>query len=154
MNRFREIVTALNRQYRIVPVLYGSLGLSRLMPGEITVNDIDILVPDEYLENRWDELRDTVKALGYTLMSVTDRQFERTGQQVQFAPISDLDDIDLELKDLVITEEKHACYYELDLEQYRAVYEFCLADDERTDKEKDTAMLHMIDRHRETDSDL
>jgi len=144
---FREIAEVLNKKLGVVPVLYGSLGLSRLIKENITINDIDILVPDEFVGEKWGELKKIVEKLGFELSDVSEHEFIRNGQKIAFAEYNNLADVDLTIGDLKQSEENGISFYELNLEQYLAVYRYCLHDGYRQTKHSDKEKIALIERY-------
>jgi len=53
---FIKVTKILNKK-GIVPVLYGSLGLYQIIGERGSVNDIDFLIPEVWLEEKWHEFR-------------------------------------------------------------------------------------------------
>ncbi|MBI2098497.1 MAG: hypothetical protein HYT49_02435 [Candidatus Wildermuthbacteria bacterium] len=144
---FREVAEVLNKKLGVVPVLYGSLGLSRLVKETITVNDIDILVPDEFVGEKWGELKNVIEELDFELSDVSEHEFIRNGQKVAFAEYNNLADVNLTIGDLKQSEENGISFYELNLEQYLAVYCYCLHDGYRQTKHADKEKIALIERY-------
>lgn len=65
----------LNQQLDIVPVLYGSLGLGKVTNIDFSPQDIDILVPLTYLEEKWEFLQHTMEQLGYRMVNLQEHEF-------------------------------------------------------------------------------
>lgn len=61
MNKFElflENAKLLNNKFNIIPLLYCSLGLEVLTGEDLNSDDIDVLIPEEYLySNKWDEFK-------------------------------------------------------------------------------------------------
>lgn len=74
---FLEITKALNEFFSIVPILYGSLGLYRVIGESGKVNDIDILVPDKFTHERWKDLINLMKNLNFKLNNESEHEFIR-----------------------------------------------------------------------------
>ena len=54
--KFLENAKLLNENLNIIPLLYGSLGLEEVAEYHLNANDIDILIPEEYvLGDKWPE---------------------------------------------------------------------------------------------------
>lgn len=143
---FAEVTKVLNKRFSVVPVLYGSLGLSRLLEETITINDIDILVPDEFISDKWQELQKAVEKLGFEFVDAKEHEFIRNGQKIAFAEQSDLGDVNLTVADLNKTKENGIVFYELNLEQYLAVYRYCLHDGYRQTKHSDKEKIVLIEQ--------
>jgi hypothetical protein len=67
---FLELAKHLNNELGIIPVLYGSLGLQMISGLDFSPRDIDVLVPWEFIDAKWDDLRKTVEKLGYELVDL------------------------------------------------------------------------------------
>ena len=147
---FLEVGKKLNQQFDTQPILYGSLGLSLLITEDIQVNDIDVLLPDNLVTNRWLELKKVVENLGFVLFDEKEHAFQRDGIEIAFAKDSDLsnkagvDACELELKN------KQNCQYKvLNLKQYLQVYQKMLRDDYRQEKlgKNDKAKIELIKKY-------
>ncbi len=53
---FLEVAREINKSFNIILVLYGSLGLSRVIGEFGKANDIDVLVPKRFLKEKWNKL--------------------------------------------------------------------------------------------------
>lgn len=82
---FLTVAAQLNRQLGIVPVLYGSLGLSRVINAAQPAGDIDILIPAVFLDDRWQELTTVMESLKFVLVDVREHEWTRNGASVAFA---------------------------------------------------------------------
>lgn len=61
---FLEITKSFNN-HGVVPIPYGSLGLYRLIGQLDEIDDIDIIIPDVYLKEKFIELLKIMKEAGY-----------------------------------------------------------------------------------------
>ena len=147
---FIEVAGVLNRRLNIVPVLYGSLGLTRLVEETIDVNDVDILIPDEFIDEKWEDLKMVIEKLGFELVNIPEHEFVRDDQRIAFAEYSNLDDVDLTIKNLRESRVEDVSFYELNLEQYLVVYRYCLSDGYRETKHTDKEKIALIERSLET----
>ncbi|MGC9059578.1 MAG: hypothetical protein ACP5H3_04210 [Candidatus Aenigmatarchaeota archaeon] len=87
---FYEVARALNKT-NIIPILFGSLGLYKAINKlEMKVNDIDILVQDEFTEKKWSKLCEIMKQLSFILKDEHEHEFERNGELVAFGKANDL----------------------------------------------------------------
>ena len=140
MNNFQlflEIARHLNK-INITPILYGSLGLSIAIRTPLTVNDVDILVPDEFVKEKWLDLTKEITSLGFTLKDEKEHEFTRGAETIALASYKTLEDINLTTNDLQKTEEEKTSFYTLSPEQYLTVYKYCLEDSYRQDIKKKT----------------
>ncbi len=56
-NEFINIAKTLNKELDITPLLYGSLGLEKVTGLNFSPEDIDILIPLIFLEEKWKNLK-------------------------------------------------------------------------------------------------
>ena len=54
---FLENARELNDSFHLIPLLYGSLGLGVVLEQDLHPDDIDILIPEYYLEGRWEDFQ-------------------------------------------------------------------------------------------------
>lgn len=87
---FLEVAKALNKSFGIIPILYGSLGLNRVIGEFGKANDIDILVPDEFVNKRWTKLVNFMQGLNFGLKDEHEHEFIRKGKIIAFATEDDL----------------------------------------------------------------
>ncbi len=129
---FLEVANVLNTKLKCVPVLYGSLGLWRVANHKFYIDDVDILVPDEFLLDKWHNLKLTIERLGFNLIDLHEREFERNGQKVAFGKISILArDLGITKQDLKLAEIHSVNFLELNLKQYLFAYKYVLLDSYR-----------------------
>ena len=67
IHEFERVTKELNK-IGIIPILYGSLGLSQSISRDIETNDIDILVEDQKFKSEFDEIH---KVFNSTLTLLT-----------------------------------------------------------------------------------
>lgn len=82
---FLTVAAQLNRELAVTPVLYGSLGLSRIINAPQLVGDIDILVPAVFIGDRWAELIAVMSHLRFVLADANEHAFTRGEDDVAFA---------------------------------------------------------------------
>ncbi len=132
---FLEVVRVFNRN-KIIPVLYGSLGLYRAIDElERKVNDIDILLPDEFLTEKWNQLLNIMNDLNFVLKDKYEHEFIRDREIVAFGKVRDLVKLGkIDFEELKISEKDNAKFRELSPEQYLNCYKFMLRDTYRQEK--------------------
>ena len=132
---FLEVTKALNESFNIIPILYGSLGLYRVIGEYGESHDIDILVPDEFVNKKWDELIDLMKKREFKLKDKHEHEFIRDSEIVAFAREEDLNErIGLNPNSLKVSSSDNIRFKELSAENYLSVYRFMLRDDYRQEK--------------------
>jgi len=131
---FLEVTKELNAE-NIVPILYGSLGLYRIIGEFSKANDVDFLIPDDFLKNNWQKLIEIMKEMDFVLKDEHEHEFERDKELVAFANESDLSDIpQINPSDLKISEVRGAKFRELTAQQYLLCYQEMLRDNYRQEK--------------------
>jgi len=118
---FLEIVKALN-QKNIVPILYGSLGLYRIIGQLDKISDIDIIIPNENLTKQFDELMKIMAKIGYKQDPHCLPEFTKGKERIDFEPESDLEELGINPKKLKITEIGDSRFKELSQEDYLLAY--------------------------------
>jgi hypothetical protein len=81
LSRILEILSELN----IKPVVYGSFGVSLYLGDFKKFEDIDILIEDEFVNNKWVEFRKLFESKGFDLVNEKEHEFELDGKKVGFA---------------------------------------------------------------------
>ncbi|MDO8507366.1 MAG: hypothetical protein Q7S53_02255 [bacterium] len=117
---FLKIAKAFN-SHQIVPTLYGSLGLYRVLDQTGEVNDIDIIIPAIYLSDKWDELIEIMAEAGYKQDSTFPHEFVNGGTRVGFESDADLY-ADINPENFNITQVDNVEFKELKAEEYLASY--------------------------------
>ena len=147
MKIFLEIAGKLSKNFDIIPVLYGSLGLSLALQEDLPINDIDILVPDEYLEERWADLSQAISNLGFELVDLREHEFIRAGEKIAFAKYQTLRDIGLTAADLPETEINGIKFKLPASGQFLEIYKYSQADGYRRDKRNDAEKIRLLEKH-------
>lgn len=135
--KFQEIAILLNEYLEVIPLLYGSLGLEVLTGECFNSDDVDILVPREYIFAKWCALVNLLESNGYEMVDLHEHTFVKDGYSYSFSYIDNIEEyaqIHVEEINTVTTNE---CRYKLlTLKQYLAVYERSVCDDYRKTKGK------------------
>ena len=144
---FFEIAHILNVRFNVTPLLYGSLGLEYITGKDLCADDIDILIPKAYIEEKWSEFKEYFEDLDYVLVDEHEHTFEKDNISYSFAKLEELSSfagIILSEIDSVSIEE--VSFMILDLEQYYSVYNSSIKDGYRINvKEKnDSEKLALI----------
>ncbi|MEN2466139.1 hypothetical protein [Ornithinibacillus sp. JPR2-1] len=144
---FLKVTGVLNQRLSITPVLYGSLGLQRATNYKLNPEDIDILVPQVFLQERWQELQSTLASIGYQLVDENEHEFKKDSVNVGIAYIEDLKPFaGVDYSSLEITNHHGARFYMLSLTDYLKVYHQSLQDGYRRTKKnkKDQQKLELL----------
>lgn len=147
---FLQIAEGLNKSLDFTPILYGSLGLNRIIGDFYKVNDIDILVPDEFIHKKWNMLLDFMHKLNFKLKDIREHEFIKNANIINFATNKDLFKYtNAKPEQLEITQVGHTKFKELSLKQYLAAYAMSLKDSYRQNKKdnEDHKRIKQIKRH-------
>lgn len=133
----------LNNAFNIYPLLYGSLGLEVLLSKDLNSDDIDILIPEIYLKEKWDIFKDLLEANGYILIDLHEHTFVKDNVKYSYAPIESLKDFaGIDIKDITIKDNHKV----LSLNQYLSVYSASIKDNYRiiNKNKKDQEKIDLI----------
>ncbi len=148
--KFLENAQLLNGQFRIIPLLYGSLGLEQVTSSDLNSGDIDILIPGEFVNGEhWVPFIEFLESNGYTLIDEHEHTFIKDETEYSYAPIENLKSFaDIDPKDIGIYEKQGVRYKSLSLDQYLTVYQRSLQDEYRVNvfkkKEQDEEKISFI----------
>lgn len=146
---FLTIASELNRRLNICPLLFGSLGLEKRMGLDLEADDIDILIPELYLNERWQELISVMDRISFRLYDLHEHAFERNGISAAFAGIESLKFFaGIDISEIPVVEEAEIKYCLLGLEDYLKVYTASSKDSYRENKNngKDFTKIEIIKR--------
>ena len=130
---FLENAKILNEKLQIVPLLYGSLGLEQITEADLHSDDIDVLIPQEFVTGaNWSTLINLLEANGYLLIDEHEHTFTKNDIEYSYASIENLKPFaNIDPKDIGIYEKNGVRYKSLSLDQYLTVYQKSLEDDYR-----------------------
>ena len=132
---FLEVARNLNNFLNVIPILYGSLGLYKIIGEHGKCDDIDILIPDEFVDGKWNELINLMKKMRFKLKDEHEHEFIRDSEIVAFARQNDLiKRIKLNLNNLIVRNINNIKFKELSIKNYLSVYKFMLRDNYRQEK--------------------
>ena len=147
-NLFLENARLLLDKFDIVPLLYGSLGLEYLTGDVLGSDDIDVLVPREFITERWHEFKAVLEEHGYVLVDEHEHTFVRNGVAYSYADIEDLESFaGINTEDIEMHEADGVRFLLLSLEQYLAVYQKSSKDGYRVNvrQKKDADKIRFIE---------
>ena len=120
---FLYIAELLNEKLHVVPLLFGSLGLEQRLLTNLNADDIDVLIPEVFLNEKWDSVVTIMNDNGYVLYDLHEHAFEKSELSFAFASIESLTPFaGIDLTKIPIIEEKGVRYYLLELQDYLKVY--------------------------------
>lgn len=145
---FLQVAGHLNRTLHIIPVLYGSLGLSRAIDCAMRIDDIDVLGPFSFIDTKWPELIDAMQALGFALYDAREHAFASGETHIAFAEEEDLLPFaQVDPAALLISKVNGVSFKELTPQQFLAVYRASLLDSYRPVKGKrDSEKISLIEQ--------
>lgn len=119
---FLEITKALNK-HGIVPTLYGSLGLYRLIGPIDDIDDIDIVVPEVYAKEKLSDLLKIMQSMGYKQDGTFPHEFTKGEGQIGFELEEELKEFaKIDLSRYRITKTNSVEFKELHPEDYLKIY--------------------------------
>lgn len=135
---------------KIEPLLYGSLGLEYLTGENLKADDIDILIPQVFLLEKWDSFKCLLEDNGYILIDEHEHTFEKDNVHYSYASIEELKDFaDISVEDIRTVTEGNISFKLLTLQQYLKVYTASSKDGYRKNvkNKKDSEKIGLINKH-------
>lgn len=127
--KFLLIAKTLNENLNVVPLLFGSLGLEQRLGTNLNADDIDVLIPEKFLNGGWESIITVMSENGYTLYDVREHAFEKNGLSIAFASLESLSPFaGVDVEKIPVVEESGVRYLLLDLQDYLKVYTASLKD--------------------------
>lgn len=146
---FLHIAKVLNVKLGITPLLFGSLGLEQRLNANLNSDDIDVLIPEAFLKEKWNGIVEIMTENGYLLYDVHEHAFEKAGLSMAFASLESLAPFaEVDLTKIPIVEEAGVRYYLLDLQDYLKVYTASSKDGYRrnTKNKNDQQKINLINQ--------
>ena len=147
---FLSVAKVLNKQFNLTPILYGSLGLYRVLNIDRETGDIDVLIVDEYVQDKWLQLQYVMIDLGYLLKDEHEHEFIKGNQEIAFATQSDLLKVGgVDPDGLRVATINGVSFRELTAENYLFFYQTIYSDDYRRQKKgkADQEKIRLIKNH-------
>lgn len=144
---FFENARLLSETMGIVPLMYGSLGLEYLTGKSLNADDIDILIPEVFITEKWNEFKNVLEKNGYVLIDESEHTFDKNGIHYSYAGIEELEFFaDICISDISELRQENICFKLLSLEQYLKVYTASAKDGYRTEvrNKKDSDKIKFI----------
>ena len=149
--KFLEIAKLLNKAFGIEPLLYGSLGLQVLTGKDLNADDVDILVPEIFVKEKWENLISFLESNGYEMIDSHEHTFEKEKVHFSFAKIESLESFaNIKLDEIEVEFDNETEFKLLSLKQYLQVYEASSNDSyrKRINKNiKDEKKIEFIKQH-------
>ncbi len=147
-NYFLKNAKELYETFNIVPLLYGSLGLEVLTNTDLNSDDIDILMPELFVEGKeWKNFKNYLEENGYILIDADEHTFTKDGISYSYASIENLKEFaGIDITDINKYSNANIYYSLLSLEQYLKVYKKSSQDGYRMNKKekKDNEKINFI----------
>lgn len=128
MDKFLFKILEILKELNIKPVIYGSFGVANYLGNFKDFTDIDILIEDEFIKDRWIELKKLFEVKGFYLVDEKEHEFEFEGKKVGFASkeILIMDKIINDYRELIHYKNKDA--FTLRPEDFLKAYRFSIKD--------------------------
>ena len=146
---FFENVKLLYDRFGIVPLMYGSLGLEYITNENLNADDIDILISEIFITDRWNEFKDFLISEGYVLIDEHEHTFQKNNISYSYASIEELKSFTgIELSDIEQRCSNGIKFKLLSLEQYLKVYRASAKDGYRVTvrEKKDNDKIAFIEK--------
>ena len=146
---FFENAKLLYDKFGIIPLMYGSLGLEYITNETLNADDIDILIPDVFVAERWNEFKSFLTSKGYILIDEREHTFGKNGILYSYAAIEELKSFaEIELSDIEQLYSDGIKFKVLSLKQYLKVYRASAKDGYRITvrKKKDSDKIAFIEK--------
>ena len=145
---FFENAKLLMDKLAIIPLMYGSLGLEYITGESLNSDDIDILIPEVFLKERWEEFKNLLTDQGYILIDEHEHAFQKNGIHYAYASIEELESFaKINLSEIEQQNNDGIWLKLLSLEQYLKVYSTSAKDGYRINvrKKKDNDKIAFIE---------
>ena len=146
---FFENAKLLYDRFEIIPLMYGSLGLEYITNENLNADDIDILIPEVFVTERWNEFNSFLTSKGYILLDEHEHTFEKNGILYSYASIEELETFaKIRLSDIEQLYINGVKFGLLSLEQYLKVYRASAKDGYRVNvrEKKDSDKIAIIEK--------
>ncbi len=138
--------------YNIHPILYGSVGASIYLGSFKQFNDLDLLIEDQWLANKWDKFKSIMLKEGFYVFDEKEHEFENhQNLRVAFAAHSVLirDKIANLTTDIVSVNSQGFDVHTLTPKGFLKAYEFSVKDGYRAKQrgKKDAETVKLLKDH-------
>ena len=147
MDEFLFKILKILKELDIKPVIYGSFGVALYLGDFKKFEDIDILIEDAFINDRWEEFKKIFETHGFKLVDEREHEFEIEGKKVGFASKNILirDKIINDYRELV--QYKNEVAFTLKPEDFLKAYRFSIKDGYRinTRGKKDDSIIEKLE---------
>ena len=147
---FFENAILLNEKFGIAPLMYGSLGLEYITNENLNSDDIDILIPSVFVNEKWNEFKAVLSNEGFVLIDEREHTFQKNEICYSYASFEELESFaEINLSDIERKKDFGAQFKLLSLEQYLKVYTSSSKDGYRINvrKKKDADKISFIQKY-------
>ena len=149
MDKFLSKILEILKELNIKPVIYGSFGVATYLGNFKDFEDVDILIEDEFVNDKWQEFRKLFESKGFFLINGKEHEFELGGKKVGFASKNIL------IKNKIINDFSELVQYKninaltLTPEDFLKAYRFSVKDGYRinTRGKKDTEIIKKLETY-------
>ena len=147
---FFENAKLLYDRFGVIPLMYGSFGLEYITDGDLNSDDLDILISEAFITERWKEFKSFLISEGYALTDEDEHTFQKNGISYSYASIEELKSfVGIDVADIEQRYGNGVRFYVLSLEQYLKVYRASVRDGYRINvrKKKDNDKIAFIEKY-------
>lgn len=120
---FFENAKLLTEKFSIIPLMYGSLGLEYITGKSLDADDIDILIPETFLNEHWSEFKSFLMDRGYILIDEHEHTFQKDDVFYSYASVEELESFaGINISDIRLATNDDVQFSLLSLEQYLTIY--------------------------------
>lgn len=87
---FTDVARLINIRLEEIPILYGSLGVEFRVKKDMKCRNINLMLSNELISDKWESLVDLMSVAGFSLKSEKDRLFEREGMELTVSNTEEL----------------------------------------------------------------
>ena len=145
---FFENAKLLAEMFGIIPLMYGSLGLEYITDKSFSADDIDILIPEVFLNVHWCEFKKSLENKGYVLLDEHEHTFQKNNVLYSYASVEELESFaGIKISEIKQHLKENVQFCLLTLEQYLKVYTASSKDGYRVNvrKKKDSEKIAFIE---------
>lgn len=147
VDEFLSKILVILKELNIKPIIYGSFGVATYLGNFKDFEDIDLLIEDGFVSDRWIEFKKFLELNGFNLINEKEHEFESEGKKVGFASK------DILIKDRIIDDFSKLVQYKnkdaftLTPEDFLKAYKFSVRDGYRIDtrEKKDNSIIEKLE---------
>lgn len=146
---FFENAKLIQDRFDITPLMYGSVGLEYITGESLNADDVDILIPEVFIKERWGEFKDFLLSEGYILTDEHEHTFLKDGISLSYGSVEELESFaEIKMTEFGRMRHEHISFKLLSLEQYLKVYRASSKDGYRINvrQKKDREKIAFIEK--------